>query len=228
MLDERGAISPFGWMITCEGRTPSQVRDDVRLLAQQSAQAWARHFPAEHGYRVELELPEHASSARLFVHRGDFQAEVSVEHDPQAGAGSAAVRMYGRARSDTLTQAHVLGDRVVARARVIGWGGGVAVFLSLAWLMIGVRDPIYVLGGMLLVVALLLTVMAGGTLGTWFGERLAELHRGRARQRVHADEGLRDDIRRWRAVSRQLGAQRALLLGHRRQPFRSEPRPRSI
>lgn len=224
MLDERGGISPFGWMVTCAGRSPSQVRDEVRQIAEASARAWARHFPAEQGYRVDIELPDRASAAHMVVRRGDFEAHVSVEHALDDGASSAAVRMFGRAECETVRHAYDLGERVVARARAVGWGGGITVFLCLAWLMIGVRDPIFVLGGMLLVVALLLTVMAGGTLGAWFGERVAELHRGRARRQVHANEGLSDDIRRWKAVSRQLHAQRALLLGSRRQPFRTEPR----
>lgn len=227
MLDERGSISPFGWMVTCGGRSPTQVRDDVHALAQRSARAWIRHFPPEHGYQVERELPERASFAHFSVRRGDFTATVAVEHDLPAGAergASVSVRMFGRAQSESLHHAHALGERLVTRARAIGWGVGVTVFLSLAWLMIGVRDPVYVLGGMLLVVALLSSVMAGGTLGAWFGERLAKLYRDRAQHRVDADEAMRDDIRRWKAVSRQLGAQRAVLLGSRRQPFRSEPR----
>lgn len=242
MMDERGSISPFGWMVTCSGRSPGRVHGEVERLTQESARAWTRHFPAEHGYQVELEpiesLPirspsiEHepvrpAATARMMVRRGDFWAQVSVEHELPPGAergASPSVRMFGRARSESLHQAHTRGERLVARARVIGWSSGVAVFLSLAWLMIGVRDPVYVLGGMLLVVALLSTVMAGGSLGARFGEWLAAIHRDRARRRVDADDALRDDIRRWKAVSRQLTAQRSALLGSRQQPFRSEPR----
>ena len=97
------------------------------------------------------------------------------------------------------------------------------MFLSLAWLMIGVNNPIYMLGGMLLVVALLLALMAGSTLGTWVGERLAEAQRDRARRELDRNVAMNDDIRRWKAVSRQLSAQRTALAGHRRQPFRSEP-----
>ncbi|MEM9454751.1 MAG: hypothetical protein AAGF11_11265 [Myxococcota bacterium] len=251
MMDERGSIWPFGWMVTCTGRSPSRVRGEVEHLARDSARAWARHFPPEHGYQIELEAigseavelepvepgakprpPAHephrpAETARMFVRRGDFWAQVSVEHalPPSTERGaSPSVRMFGRAQCESLHQAHTRGERVVARARVIGWSSGVAVFLSLAWLMIGVRDPVYVLGGMLLVVALLSTVMAGGALGVWFGERLAALHRDRARRRADADDALREDMRRWKAVSRQLAAQRAALLGSRQQPFRSEPR----
>lgn len=226
MLDERGSISPFGWMITCAGRSPSQVQDDVLALAERSARALARHFPPEYGYRVEVDHPRSAAAAHMRVLRGDFRADAAIEHDLRPGAGrgeSAAVRMFGRAQCESVHRAHVRGERLVARARVIGWGSGVAVFLSLAWLMIGVRDPVYVLGGMLLVVALLSSVMAGGTLGAWLGERLAALHRERALHRALADEAMRDDIRRWKAVSRQLSAQRALLLGSRQQPFRTEP-----
>lgn len=228
MLDERGGISPFGWAVNFGGHSPSRFRQDVHHLVDWSVGSWKRHFPAEQGYQVSVDKSRDASNAQallLTVRRGEFHAQVAVEQDLRRDdRGPRCVRMHGRAQFEALSRAHALGERLVSRTRAIGWGGGVALFLCLAWLMVGVRDPVYVLGGMLLVVALLLTVMAGGTLGAWFGERLAEIHRGRAHRQVHADPGLSDDIRRWKAISRQLNARRAVLLGHRRQPFRSEPR----
>ena len=228
MLNERGEISPFGWAISYGGRGPGQLRDDVRHVEDWSIGAWTRHFPLERGYEVAVERSaSNAQGLVLTVRRGEFHARASLEHDVrqhERGRGSASVRMFGRAEFEAVRQAHVDGDRMVARSRALGWGGGFGVFLSLAWLMVGVRDPIFVLGGMLLVVALLMTVMAGGTLGAWFGERLAQRSRERAQRQVDADPGIRDDIRRWKAIAKQLASQRAMLLGTRRQPFRSEPR----
>lgn len=233
MLDERGSISPFGWVVACAGRRPAQVADEVQALVQWSAGAWKRHFPPERGYRVTVESPAGvAQGVRMSVSRGDFEASLSIEHalPRSSGAVSAppAVRMFGHAQSVVARHAHDLGDRLVQRGRIVGGAAGLGMFLALAWLMIGVNNPIYMLGGMLLVVALLLALMAGGTLGTWVGERLAALHRDRARRALDRNVGMHDDIRRWKAVSRQLSAQRTALAGHRRQPFRNEPSELSL
>jgi hypothetical protein len=226
MLDERGGISPFGWAVACPGRRPTQVEDEVQALVRWSAGAWKRHFPAERGYRVTVESPAgFAQGVRMIACRGDFEASLSIEHGvPRApGAVSAAsVRVFGRAQSVVVRRAHELGERLVQRGRIVGGAAGLGMFLCLAWLMIGVNNPIYMLGGMLLVVALLLALMAGGTLGTWVGERLAKAHHDRARRALDRDVAMHDDIRRWKAVSRQLAAQRNALAGHRRQPFRTE------
>lgn len=228
MLDERGGISPFGWAVACAGRRPGQVADEVQALASWSASAWKRHFPPERGYRVTVEsLAGVAQGVRMSVSRGDFEASLCIEHGLPTvrGAVSAtpSVRMFGQAQSVVARRAHDLGERWVQRGRIAGGAVGLGSFLALAWLMIGVNNPVYMLGGMLLVVALLLSLMAGGTLGTWVGERLAAAHRGRARRELERNVAMHDDIRRWKAVSRQLSAQRTALAGHRRQPFRNEP-----
>ncbi len=228
MLDERGGISPFGWAISYGGRGPGQLRDDVHHVEDWSIGAWTRHFPRERGYEIDVERSaSNAQGLVLTVRRGEFNAQASLQHDVRehdGGRSSASVRMFGRAEFDVISRARTDGERMVARSRAVGWGGGFAMFLSLAWLMVGVRDPVYVLGGMLLVVALLMTVMAGGTLGAWFGERLAQRAHERAQRQIDADPGLGDDIRRWKAVAKQLASQRSVLLGTRHQPFRSEPR----
>lgn len=228
MLDERGGISPFGWAVACAERRPGQVADEVQALVHWSARAWTRHFPPERGYRVTVESPAGgAQGVRMSVSRGDFEASLSIEHGlPRLrGAVSAtpSVRMFGKAESIVARRAHDLGERLVQHGRIVGGAAGLGTFLALAWLMIGVNNPIYMLGGMLLVVALLLALMAGGTLGTWVGERLAQAQRDRARRALERNVAMHDDIRRWKAVSRQLSAQRSTLAGHRRQPFRSEP-----
>jgi hypothetical protein len=228
MLDERGGILPFGWAVACAGRKPSQVEDEVQALVAWSAGTWKRHFPVERGYRVTVEPTAGITQGvRMSVRRGDFEASLSIEHGLPARPGAASaipsVRMFGNAQSVVARHAHELGERLVQRSRIAGGAVGLGLFLALAWLMIGVNNPIYMLGGMLLVVALLLALMAGGTLGTWVGERLAGYHRDRARRALDRNVAIADDIRRWKAVSRQLSAQRNALAGHRRLPFRSEP-----
>jgi hypothetical protein len=228
MLDERGGIAPFGWAVACAGRGAGQVEDEIQALVTWSASAWKRHFPAERGYRVTVESPEGiARGVRMSVSRGDFEASLSIEHAVAGlrGAVSAApsVRMFGQAQSLVARRAHELGERLAQRGRIVGGAAGLGMFLSLAWLMIGVNNPVYMLGGMLLVVALLLALMGGGTLGASVGERIAARHRDRARREIDRNPAMHADIRRWKAVSRQLSAQRAALAGHRRQPFRSEP-----
>lgn len=229
MLDERGDIPPFGWAIACVGRRPTQVGDDVQALVAWSASAWKRHFPLESGYRVTVESPAGtAQGVRMSVQRGEFEALVAIEHglEPRVRGGESAtpaVRMFGRAQAHGVRHAQALGPRLIARGRLFGGTVGLGLFLALAWLMIGVNNPIYMLGGMLLMVALMMALMAGSSLGAWVGERLAAGHLDRAIRALERNVAMHDDLRRWKAVSRQLAAQRAALVGHRRQPFRSEP-----
>ncbi|MCH9682946.1 MAG: hypothetical protein K0V04_16030 [Deltaproteobacteria bacterium] len=231
MLDDNGGISPFGWSVAWAGHEANRLGEDVQALVEWSAGTCKRYFPPERGYQIAIEVPAGAAQgARMSVRRGDFTARVAIERTASGRSVAAmvrrstpSIRVYGSARSDTLHHAHQLGERLVQRGRVVGWGVGIGLFATLAWLMIGVRDPIYVLGGMLLVVALLLTLMAGGTLGAWVGERLAEFQRGRARRDVGSNPALPDDIRRWKGLSRQLNAQRSALNGRRALPFRREP-----
>lgn len=222
MLDERGSIAPFGWAIACAGRRAGQVEDEVQALVVWSAGAWKRHFPAERGYRVTVESPTgDEQRVRMSVSRGDFVANLAIEpgHEPRMPA----VRVFGRAQSLVARRAHDLGERLVQRGRIVGGAAGLGLFLALAWLMIGVHNPVYMLGGMLLVVTLLSALMGWVGLGAWVGERLAAHHRDQARRVLDSDAAMHDAIRRWKAVSRQLAAQRMALAGHRRQPFRSEP-----
>ena len=220
-------MAPFGWAVVCNGQRPDQVTRSVDELAQWSTDACTRHFPPERGYHISTETPAgETPGVQLVVHRGDFRAEVTIEHEPQGSQTTALapIRAFGRARSELLHQAHRHAEGLVNRWRTVGGGIGLSMFFSLAWLMIGVNNPVYVLGGMLLVVALLLTLMAGGTLGAWFGEELARRHRGRARALVQRDIALSHDMRRWKALTRQLTAQRSALTGRRGQPFRTAPR----
>ncbi len=228
MLEERGGIAPFGWAIVCDGQRQDEVARSVEELTQWSTLACTRHFPPERGYEISSDSPAGTTPGLLLrVHRGDFRAELTIEHEAESGAArttSSPVRAYGNARSELLDRAQGRAEQLVRRWRIVGGGLGLSVFFALAWFMIGVNNPVYVLGGMLLVVALLLTLMAGDTLGTRLGEELARRQCEHARQQVQRSPALDHDIRRWKALTRQLWAQRSALTGRRGQPFRTAPR----
>ena len=66
---------------------------------------------------------------------------------------------------------------------------------------------LYILGGLLLVVMLMVAVMTGAGLGGWFGEQMASARWTATIQAVAADTELGADLRRWRAVVRSLAQQ---------------------
>lgn len=198
-------------------------------MVEWAAQTWALYFPAEQGYVVSVESPAGPSNGvQLAVRRGDFRAQVAVENILAPGRrapGVLAVRMFGRAVSDALAQAERAGSRAAQRCRNAGVGLGLGVFVTLCWVCIGVHNPAYFLGGLLLVVAGLMCTMAFGTLGAWFGDRLGERRSARARAEIGSDGALQDDLRRWRALVRQLAGQRAAIAGElgTSTPFRALP-----
>lgn len=228
-LRDHGAFDPFGWSVACAGRKPPQVREEVRRVVEWAAQTWAMYFPAERGYVVSVDSPAGPSNGvQLSVTRGDFRAQVAVESilDPaRRQSGALAVRMFGRAASDALAEAERAGAVAVQRGRVMGVGTGLGIFAVLCWFCIGVHNPAYFLGGLLLVVAGLMCTMAFGTMGAWFGERIADRGNSRARAEIGTDDKLQDDLRRWRALVRQLAAQRAAIAGQlsASTPFRALP-----
>ncbi|MCA9659676.1 MAG: hypothetical protein KC486_15135, partial [Myxococcales bacterium] len=82
---------------------------------------------------------------------------------------------------------------------------------------------LFVLGGLLMVVVAVLTVVSAVSIGAWIGERVADLLNLRAMRQVAADDALRKDFQRWRSLTRQMMAKRSLLSGDlRRLPFRHE------
>ena len=84
-------------------------------------------------------------------------------------------------------------------------------------------ETLFVLGGLLMVVVAVLTVVAAVSIGAWIGEQIASGLEVRAQRSVQADEELRQDFLRWRSLSRQMMAKRGLLAGDlRRQPFRHD------
>jgi hypothetical protein len=101
-------------------------------------------------------------------------------------------------------------------------GLAVVLFAATLWLCIGAYSPIYILAGMFMVVAALLITTLGASFGGWIGERMAEKSRARAHALAEVDPRLQGDIRRWRALSRQLANQRQALTGRvGAAPFRA-------
>ena len=228
MLKDRQTFAPFGWAVSCAGRKPAQVRTDVRTAVEHATQRFESYFPAERGYEVSALSPAGASNGvQLQVRRGNFRATVAIEAilDPNRKApDERAIRMYGRAESEALVAAEKQGHQIVRRLRSAGVGLGTVGFCALLWICIGANSPFYVLGGLLMVVAALLAVTLGASLGSWLGERIADSDRCRALAIEATDPAFQDDLRRWRALSRQLASQRLALSGRvGPAPFRALP-----
>ncbi len=224
---ERGAC-PFGWSIACAGRKPAQVREEVRSLVDWAIATWTTYFPREHGYVLEVSSPAGPSNGvQLTVRRGDFRALVAIEStlDPhRKSRGQWAVRMFGRAESEAVARAERQGHALVQRFRTGGVVVGLLLFASFLWLSVGVHDPIFLLGGLLMVVTALLSTTALGSLGAWIGERLAEKIRLEARTATDGNVLFEQDLRRWRALVRHFSAQRDAITGSELTvPFRALP-----
>jgi hypothetical protein len=220
----------FGWSVGCAGRKPAQLRDDMRAVVDWAVRTWSTYFPAESGYQTAVASPAGpAHGVKLSVCRGDFRASVSIESIRQArtrGLAQLGVRMFGRAESSQLADVERSSHRIVTHGRNAGLGLGIGVFALLCWWAIGITNPVYVLGGLLMVVAGLLTTTAGSTAGAWIGERIADLSRARARSDAAQNLELKDDLRRWQSLARLLSTQRQALSGQTgRTPFRSLPAP---
>lgn len=224
----RDGTSPFGWAATCAGRRSLEGRDDVRALASSVERAWHHHFPRERGYVTQVSVVDGSEAVATFsATRGDFDARVTIEQadleSMRTDDRRARIRVYGRAASDTLLRTEQIADRRVARGRIVGATVGLLPFLGLAWLSLGESNPIFVLGGLLMVVALVTSVFVGATIGASFGERLAESLRRRARDSIANDPAVEHDLRRWKSLTRTLLAERAAFVSARGgQPFRRE------
>jgi hypothetical protein len=224
----RGGTSPFGWAATCAGRRPVELQSDLRALSVSLERAWSHHFPRERGYVTRVDAFDPARGiTSLVASRGDFDARLTLEHgaddavrDPDRGL---RIRVYGRAASLAITHAEEIAERRVARGRAIGAVLGLLPFVGLAWLSVGVANPIFVLGGLLMVVALVTSVFVGATIGASLGERFGEAARRRAREAAARDPGVEHDLRRWKSLTRVLMSERAAFVGGRaQQPFRRE------
>jgi hypothetical protein len=228
MLGNRHGFAPFGWSVGCGGQRPAAVRDEVRSTVNWATRRFTSYFPSDGGYEVQAYSPAGASNGvQLQVRRGDFRATVAIEAilDPnRKSPDERAIRMYGRAGSEAVEAAERDGHRLVQRFRAGGVGLGVVLFAAALWLCVGAYSPIYILAGMFMVVAALLITTLGASFGGWLGERMAEKSWARARALAEVDPRLQGDIRRWRALSRQLANQRQALTGRvGAAPFRGLP-----
>lgn len=225
-MKKDAVYSPFGWSVGRTGQTRSQVREEVRAVVDQVTARWASVFPARDGYRVHASSPAGPSNGvRLTVERGNFRAAVSVEsiRDPSRHARDhQAVRMYGRAEVHALVCAERASHRSIQRLRQAGVVASAALFIPFLWFIAGAHSSAYVLAGLLTMVAGIATTTLGASLGAYIGERVAEGARRRAIAQTSEDTRLQDDLRRWRALSRELsGTKQALQGSNAAGPFRA-------
>ena len=217
----------FGWTTPCPADGEAASLRHVEAL-------WADYFPAAGGYRVSRrELP---GSVRFAATRGDFHAEVEVAGGRRRGAPR--LRLSGSAGSRRVAITERAATAVVERLRLTGALIGAAmVGWSASSLLTAppqfTIELLFVLGGLLLVVMLVVMVMTGSGLGGWLGEQIAGNLWATTLRALDGDGGLRTDLQRWRAMVRSLAHHRDLLAGGRRGlPFRcefnAEPDPQQI
>ncbi len=188
--------------------------------------AWESHFPERDGYEVEVDSPAgRGHGVQLKVSRGDFRASVAIENglapSRRSPTGRLQVRMFGRAQSSAIARTENRATALMAAGRQTGAALGflAAVLLPPAPFATG----LVLLGVMFWTVLMLAATITGGALGAFVGERLADGARDRALREATGDAHLQHDLRRWKALSRQLAAQRSELAegAVAGQPFRS-------
>lgn len=210
----------FGWAIPV---SDGSQRGEAASAARHVEGLWGEFFPQKTGYSVaRTELP---GGFRLRVQRGDFFGEVEVKsHARERGA---QLKLHGWACSQRLSEAELAAARASERLRTVGsllGAGGLMAWLSQMFVHPPgfTVDLMFLLGGLLVVVILLIALATGGNLGAWLGEHVAAGIWGRALDEVEHDAGLREDLHRWRALVKNLAHYRdALAQASRRQPFRS-------
>lgn len=207
----------FGWTTPCPA-------DSHALSVRHVEGLWAAYFPDAAGYVVTRRT--WAGGLRLAATRGDFRAEAEVAGGRRGGG--CRLRLSGCAGSRRVVVTERATTAVAERLRQGGALLG-AVFVAFAASRLLVTPPeaaigmLYILGGLLLVVMLMVAVMTGAGLGGWLGEQTAAKRWSATMQAVAADAELRADLRRWRAVVRSLAQHRdALAGGVRGLPFRCE------
>ena len=210
----------FGWTTPC----PADGRE-VSLRHVEGL--WAAYFPAASDYVVTRR--ELADGLRLAASRGDFHAEVEVAGGRRRGA--LQLRLSGSAGSQRIVRTERSATAAVERLRLAGALLGALFVMATASNLLTTPprftiDMLFVLGGLLLVVMLVVLVMTGAGLGGWLGEQVAA---GRWAATLHAldhDDALRADLHRWRALVRSLAHHRdALAGGMRGLPFRCDLGP---
>lgn len=225
-MEKDAVYSPFGWSVGRCGQTRSQVRDEVRSVVERVTDRWANVFPEREGYRVCASSPAGPSNGvRLTVERGNFRASVSVEsiRDPSRHAREhQAVRMYGRAEAQALVCAAAASHRSVARLQQVGILVSALAFIPFLWLIADAQSTAYILAAMLSMVAGIATTTLGASLGSYLGECVAAGAQRRAIAETSIDTRLQEDLRRWRALSRELSSTKQALTGSAMAgPFRA-------
>ena len=207
----------FGWTTSCPA-------DGLAVSLRHVEALWAAYFPAQAGYT--LSRRELADGLRLVAVRGDFHAEVEVAGGQRRGAPK--LRLCGAAGSQRVAATERAASSAVERLRLVGSALGIAfvLFICSQLLVTPPRfmvDALFVLGGLLMVVMLVVLVMTGAGLGGWVGEQLVAVRWASTLAALEQDADLRADLQRWRALVRSLAQHRdALAGGLRGLPFRCE------
>lgn len=207
----------FGWTTPCPADGEAASLRHVEAL-------WADYFPDAGDYEVRRrELP---GSVRFVVTRGDFHAELEVSGGHWHGAPR--LRLSGSAGSRRVRHTERSSTATIERLRLAGGLlGGILVGWSASHLLTAppqfTIDMLFVLGGLLLVVMLVVLVMTGAGIGGWLGQEIAGNLWATTLRALDGDSNLRTDLQRWRALVRSLAHHRDLLAGGRRGlPFRCE------
>lgn len=184
---------------------------------------WASFFPAAAGYAVRRSRL--TSGVLLAVRRGDFFGEVEVT--ASEGPRRSQLWLRGCAGSQRLAAAELRAARVSERLRLLGSMTGASALLVLCVDLFRhppgfTVDMMFLLGGLLVAAILVVGLAIGAGVGAWLGEHAASAGQGRALALAQGDEALREDLRRWRALVKNLGHYREALAGSSRGlPFRA-------
>ena len=207
----------FGWTTPCP-------TDGLAVSLRHVDALGAAYFPAHAGYALDRrELPD---GLRLVAIRGDFHAEVEVAGGTRRGAPK--LRLCGTAGSRRVAATERAASSVVERLRLLGSGLGIAFVVFICSRLLNTPthfmvDALFVLGGLLMVVMLMVLVLTGAGLGGWVGEQLVAGRWASTLAALEQDADLRGDLQRWRALVRSLAQHRdALAGGLRGLPFRCE------
>jgi len=207
----------FGWTTPCPA-------DGLAVSLRHVEALWSSYFPAQAGYSLSRrELPD---GLRLVATRGDFHAEVEVAGGQRRGAPK--LRLCGAAGSQRVAATERAASVAIERLRLLGSVLGIAFVLFIGSQLLVTPtffmvDALFVLGGLLMVVMLVVLVMTGAGLGGWVGEQVVALRWASTLAALEQDAGLRADLQRWRALVRSLAQHRdALAGGLRGLPFRCE------
>ncbi|HEY8380385.1 MAG TPA: hypothetical protein VIK91_28070 [Nannocystis sp.] len=220
----------FGWSVACPAESEEGAARHVEGV-------WESFFPPDCGYAVTRARlyarpsgrtgggPQQPTGVRLQVRRGDFCGEVEVMTTMDDRRPLLWLR--GHAGSLRLAAVELAAARATERLRLVGMATGLSALAALCVELMThppgfTVDMMFFLGGLLVAVIVVIGVAIGSSVGAWLGERSAALGYGRALAVVERDAALHEDLRRFRALVRNLAHYRDALAGSaRRLPFRS-------